>query len=151
MPAKPGKSRYESVTLEPSRGDNAGPDTLAKIKAVAKMISKGKSRLTCLEYIQENYNVGENQAKKYYWAALDYLRLENDDQEAERLRTKLITLLENQIEELNSKESVEARKAAQSAADLIAKLTALYTDKKEVKVQGDVTFEFGTPDNTDEV
>lgn len=151
MPAKPGKSRYDSVTLEPSRGDNAGPDTLAKIKAVAKMISKGKSRLTCLEYIQENYNVGENQAKKYYWAALDYLKLDNDDQEAERLRTKLITLLESQIEELNSKESVEARKAAQSAADLIAKLTALYTDKKEVKVQGDVTFEFGTPDNTDEV
>lgn len=151
MPAKPGKSKYESVTLEPSRGDNAGPDTLAKIKTVAKMISKGKSRLTCLEYIQENYNVGEMQARKYYWAALDYLRIDNDDQEGERLRTKLIALLESQIEDLEQRDSVEARKAAQSAADLIAKLNALYTDKKDIKVSGDVTFEFGTPDNVDEV
>ena len=145
-----GKTKYVGITLE-NKCDGVGQETLAKIKTIAKMISKGKSRLTCLEYIQENFNVGEQQAKKYYWAALDYLKLENDDQEAERLRTKLITLLESQIEDLEQRDSVEARKAAQSAADLIAKLNALYTDKKDIRVSGDVTFEFGTPDNVDEV
>jgi hypothetical protein len=140
---------YEKVKL--SYENNAiTQQTLARIKQVAKMIAKGKSRMTCLEFMVDTYGIKESQAEKYYRATLRYLAAQQQDDGSEAIRTKLVTLLEGQIEELNGRDSVEARKAAQSAADLIAKLNALYTEKKDVTLTGDVTFEFGAPDN-DEV
>lgn len=144
------KQGYKKVKLEPDT-EGITQETLARIKIIAKMIAKGKSRITCIDYICETWNLSEFQANKYYRATLEYLKTEQTDDGSEAIRTKLITLLEKQIEELNERDGVEARKAAQSAADLIAKLNSLYTDKKELKVEGDVTFEFGTPDTGDEV
>ena len=144
------KQGYRKVKLEENT-EGITQETLARIKIIAKMIAKGKARITCIDYIMDTWGVGEAQANKYYRATLDYLAIQHNEDGAEGVRQKLITLLEKQVEELTQRDSVDARKAAQSAADLIAKLNALYTDKKEVKVDGDITFEFGTPDNVNEV
>lgn len=140
------KQGYKKVKLT---NDTEGitQETLSRIKIVAKMIAKGKSRMTCIDYIMDTWGVGDAQASKIYAATLDYLKVEYDEAHADKLRAKLVTLLESQIEELQERDSVEARKVAQSAADLIAKLNALYTDKKDIKLQGDVNFEFGGPDD----
>ena len=144
------KQGYTKVKLDKNT-EGITQETLAKLKIIAKMIAKGKSRLTCIDYIQDTWGYSDTHANRLYATTLQYLKVENDEGEADKMRTKLITLLESQIEDLNARDSVEARKAAQSAADLIAKLNSLYTDKKEVKVEGDITFEFGTPEAQDEV
>lgn len=144
------KQGYRKVKLE-ANTEGITQETLARVKIIARMIAKGKARITCIDYIMKTWGVGEQQANKIYRATLDYLAAEHNEDGAEGIRIKLVNLLEKQIEELAQRNSVDARRAAQSAADLIAKLNSLYTDKKDIKVQGDVSFEFGQPDNVDEV
>jgi len=47
--------------------------SIHRVLELAKMLSKGKSRQTVIEYAMEHYDVTEPQAKRYYAAATRYL------------------------------------------------------------------------------
>lgn len=72
--------------------------TQARVVEVAKGIAKGWSRLTALERIKEMYDVGDDQALKYYASAIKYL-VPDDPEFRQRMINKNIARLENIIEQ----------------------------------------------------
>lgn len=105
------KRGKDITVMEPLQSKNqvAKADTIVKVKLVAKMITKGKTRETCLDYIMENFGVGEAQAVNYYQSALHFLT--PTEEEKERLIDKnfarLETLYEEAYERHNYKECRE--------------------------------------------
>lgn len=57
----------------PSDTHPVTPATEYRVIEVAKMITEGKSKQTCLEHIQEAQGCGLQQARYYYQAALNWL------------------------------------------------------------------------------
>ena len=64
------------------------PETVMKIQDAAKQISKGKSRATVIEYLQNEYGIAYDTARAYYTDAIHYLLPAND----ENFRQELIKI-----------------------------------------------------------
>ena len=90
--------------------------------------------------IAARWNITLPTARKYVSEAIDHLAKEYDETE-EQARQEMIeratTIVEKCIEQQRYSE-------AQKAMDMINKLKGLYTEKKDIKVEGDVeiTFDF---------
>lgn len=101
--------------------------TERRVIDVANMISEGKSRKNVLKYIQENFELGERQAKRYYQAALNWLIPENLEEYRDGLIQANIERLETIIQEGIEKSS-DARRGAdylRAAKDAIAELNRI--------------------------
>lgn len=59
--------------VAPGNAFSTTPATEYRVISVAKMITEGKSKQTCLDYIQDAQGCGLQQARMYYQAALNWL------------------------------------------------------------------------------
>ena len=90
------------------------PATEFRVIEVAKMICDGKSRASCLNYIQESQGVSLYQAKYYYQAALKWLIPSDLDEYKKGLLQANIERLEKIIED-----GIENRKDSRRGADYL--------------------------------
>lgn len=81
------------------KGFQTLPATELRVIEVARMICDGKSKATCLDYIQRAQNVGIQQAKQYYQAALNWLIPSDMDEYKKGLLQANIERLEKIIED----------------------------------------------------
>lgn len=81
------------------KGFQTLPATELRVMEVARMICDGKSKATCLDYIQRAQNVGIQQAKQYYQAALNWLIPEDEDEYKRGLISANMQRLEKIVEE----------------------------------------------------
>ena len=94
---------------------NATPATTTKILQIAKMLSQGKSRQTCVEYAMDKFGVSEVVAGKYYKAAAKYLVPDNLEEYRKGLIQANIERLERIVEEcMEGKQYKIAREAIDS-------------------------------------
>lgn len=101
--------------------------TEKRVIDVADMIAQGKSRQTVLKHIQENFQLGERQAKRYFQAALNWLIPDDLDEYRKGLIQANIERLETVIEEGIAKKD-DARRGAdylRTAKDAIAELNKI--------------------------
>lgn len=73
-----GKRAKTTVSMRPSEEWSAEPQTIMRVDEVAQMISNGKSRQTCQQWIKDTYGVQDRQARAYYSAALRLLIPDED-------------------------------------------------------------------------
>ena len=102
-------------------------ETEWRLMEIAKQISEGKSRKTCLEEIQQNYNVGYAQAKNYYNSALAWLIPDDLDQYQKGLVQANVERLETIIQEGISRKD-DARRGSdylRTAKEAIAELNRM--------------------------
>ena len=103
------------------------PATEFRVMEVAKMICEGNSKQTCLEYIQQAQNVGIQQARMYYQAAINWLIPSDMDEYKKGLLQANIERLEKIIEE-GIKNKNDARRGAdylRTAKDAIGELNKM--------------------------
>lgn len=55
-------------------------ETIKKVEEAAKLISNGKTRATVIEYLQNEYGIAYDTARKYYNDAIHYLLPDNDEE-----------------------------------------------------------------------
>lgn len=107
--SKPIKKKSKAVV----RGlENAEPATVKKIQEAAKMLSKGKSRATIIEWLIDTYGYSPQTAARYYESAVIYLIPDDDEEYRRNLvkanTTRLETIYERAMEERQYKVAREA-------------------------------------------
>ena len=118
------------LTLAPELGTTPSPATVKKMLEVVKKIAKGGNELEILDWIQDTYGVGFNNAKRYYTAALNFLV----PAEPEETRQQSIAVLETRYEELYKKAYDNGQyKTARDILDSLAKLKG-YTGGNSVRI-----------------
>lgn len=103
------------------------PATELRVIEVARMVCEGKSKATCLDYIQRAQNVGIQQAKQYYQAALNWLIPSDMDEYKKGLLQANIERLEKIIEDGITNRN-DARRGAdylRTAKDAISELNKM--------------------------
>ena len=129
------------VSLDPATHPSATPETRVRIIETARKISKGWTRLETVQWVMETYQLSEQSAEKYWNAALSYLAVKATDAEyiakmRERTVATLERIIQTEIDEHRYKE-------ANTSMELMSKLLGYNTTKAEVKVEGDIHFDFG--------
>ena len=109
-----------------------------RVIEVARMICEGKSKQTCLEYVQSAQGCGVQQAKYYYQAALNWLIPTDMDEYKQGLIQANMERLEKIVEECVEKKD-DAKKGAdylRVAKEAIAEMNkALGVGNNRVLVQ----------------
>lgn len=95
------------------------PQSMVRIREIAKKIVAGQTRLNLLDWIEETWEVGESTAEKYYNAAIAYLTPVDEENFKEKLSAKLSARYEQLY-----KDAYEARqyKVAREILDSLSKL-----------------------------
>lgn len=93
-----GKRAKTTVTMRPSEEWSAEPQTIMRVDEIAQMISNGKSRQTCQQWIKDTYGVQDRQARAYYNAALRLLI--PDDSKYDEYRKALIQANIDRLEKI---------------------------------------------------
>lgn len=103
------------------------PETELRVIEVARLICEGKSKQTCLDYIQSSQGVGIVTAKAYYNAALRWLVPDDLDEYKMGLIQANVERLEKIIEYGISKQNDSKRGAdyLRTAKDAIAELNRM--------------------------
>ena len=103
------------------------PETELRVIEVARMICEGKSKQTCLDYIQSSQGVGIGSAKTYYNAALRWLVPDDLDEYKMGLIQANVERLEKIIEDGINKQNDSKRGAdyLRTAKDAIAELNRM--------------------------
>lgn len=115
-----GNSAHPSKVIIPAnfnRTKNAYPETELKVLELAKMVSEGKTRETCLKHIIETKGIKMQQAKQYYDAAIRYLMPDDLDEYKKEILAKNFERLET-IVERGMKDSADLRLAKEAIAEL---------------------------------
>lgn len=120
--------------------ENPTERTKMKIRQVSKMIANFYPKPEIIEYIKETFKVGDESARNYYDAALNYLV--PTDQEEQEQRQQITALI---VDTINDAKINGDRKNALYGADLLNKLNQRYMSKIEAVVTTDneVKFNFG--------
>lgn len=125
-----GKRTKTTVTMRPSQEWSAEPQTIMRVDEVAQMISEGKSRQTCQQWIKDTYGVQDRQARAYYSAALRLLI--PDESKFDEYRKALVQANIDRLEKIIEVciESNDANMLSQ-ARQCIAELNKMFglTDK----------------------
>lgn len=103
------------------------PATETRVLQVAKMITEGKSKQTCLEFVQNAQGCGLQQAKYYYQAALNWLVPDDLDDYKRGLIQANVERLEKIIEECINKKD-DARRGSdylKTAKEAISELNRM--------------------------
>lgn len=86
--------------------------TELKVKEMAKMLARGKSKDTVKDYIVEKYGLSEARVDDLYYEAIKYLLPKDDAKFKEEIITKNVARLDKIVEEtMESKNYKEATKA----------------------------------------
>lgn len=106
---KPVKTKSKAVR----KGlENAEPATIKKIQEAAKLLAKGKSRATIIEWLMDTYGFAPTTAARYYESAVLYILPDDDEQYRQNLikanTTRLETIIERAMEERQYKVAREA-------------------------------------------
>ena len=103
------------------------PATEVRVMEVARMICDGKSKQSCLDYVQSAQGCGLQQAKYYYQAALNWLVPDDMDGYKKGLIQANVERLEKIIEEGIEKRNDGKRGAdyLRTAKDAIAELNKM--------------------------
>lgn len=101
----------KDILLRPSEQWTTKPQTIERIISLAKMLSKGMSRKSAMEWIMTNYGVGDRQARAYYTAALRYLIPDNEEEYKRGLIQANIDRLETIIERTMAEGSADYKSA----------------------------------------
>lgn len=115
-----GNNAHPSKVIIPAnfnRTQNAYPETELKVLELAKMVSEGKTRETCLKHIMETKNIKMQQARQYYDAAIRYLMPDDLDEYKKEILAKNFERLET-IVERGMKDSADLRLAKEAIAEL---------------------------------
>ena len=121
----PGKHRRMEVCGNDAKITT--PQTEWRVMEIARKITEGQSRQTCLDFIQESYSLSRQQAQKYYNAALNWLVPEDLDEYKKGLLQANIERLEKIIQEGIDNHN-DARRGAdylRTAKDAIAELNKM--------------------------
>lgn len=120
--------------------ENPTERTKMKIRQVSKMIANFYPKPEIIEYIKATFKVGDESARNYYDAALNYLV--PTDQEEQEQRQQITALI---VDTINDAKINGDRKNALYGADLLNKLNQRYMSKIEAVVTTDneVKFNFG--------
>ena len=107
--------------------------TVGRTLELAKMLSKGKSRQTVIDYAMSTYQINETQAKRYYSAATKYLLPEDMDE----FRKGLIQANMERLEHIIEKCMEQGQwKVAREAIDSLNKMFGV-TGGVQVGIQTD--------------
>ena len=86
--------------------------TELKVKEIARMLSKGKSKTTILDSIQEKYGLSQARVLDLYYEAVKFLLPKDEQKFKEEIITKNVERLDRIVEEtMESKNYKEATKA----------------------------------------
>lgn len=107
----------KGITLNSTNGSVPEELTMLRINEVAKLISKGKSRATCIEYIMNTYDLAYNTAKNYYVTAIKSLYRLDDDVRKGLIQAN-IDRLEKIIESCIEGNSAEKKVARECITEL---------------------------------
>lgn len=112
------RERKSGLVLANSKDNpQSTPATEAKIMEVAKMISEGNTRETCIKYVMESKGVNHRQGEQYYASAMRYLIPDDMDGYKEEVIAKNFERLEK-IVERGMKNSADLRLAKEAIAEL---------------------------------
>jgi len=116
--------------------------TVSRVLELAKMLTKGKSRQSVIEYAMSHYNIDEVQAKRYYSAASKYLIPEDMDEFRRGLIQTNMDRLETIIERCME---TGQYKVARDAIDSLNKMFGINGSGVQIGIQTD------TENNTQQV
>lgn len=115
------------------RGAKPTAASIHRVLELAKMLAKGKSRQSIMEYAMTHYDINEAQAKRYYAAAARYLIPEDLDEFKKGLIQANMERLETIIEECMARGQY---KVARDAIDSLNKMFGV-TGGVQVGIQTD--------------
>lgn len=130
------------TVLDPRRNGGATPETKLRISQVAQKISKGWTKFETIKWMEEEWNIGDNSANKYWNAALAMLaKAANDSEYVEEMRKKAIATLDRAIQEEIAQNK---HRELNTSLELMAKLMGYsQPTKMEIKADSTVKFSFG--------
>jgi hypothetical protein len=115
------------------RGATPTAASVHRVIEIAKMLSKGKSRQSVIDYAMSTYQINETQAKRYYSAATKYLLPEDMDE----FRKGLIQANMERLEHIIEKCMEQGQwKVAREAIDSLNKMFGV-TGGVQVGIQTD--------------
>lgn len=130
------------TTLDPRRNGGATPETKLRISQVAEKISKGWTKFEATRWMEEEWDIGDNSANKYWNAALATLaKNANDSEYVEEMRQKAIATLDRAIQEEIAQNK---HRELNTSIELMAKLMGYsQPTKMEIKSDSTIRFSFG--------
>lgn len=88
--------------------------TVQRVMQIAERVSKGESRMGLQRWMQENWQIGDRQARAYYMAAVRYLIPDDEDEYKKGLiqanLNRLEEIVENTMTGRNYKDAISAIK-----------------------------------------
>jgi hypothetical protein len=88
--------------------------TVQRVMDIAERVSKGESRMGLQRWMQENWQIGDRQARAYYMAAVRYLIPDDEDEYKKGLiqanLNRLEEIVENTMTGRNYKDAISAIK-----------------------------------------
>ena len=137
---KPDRTKYglpnaDQITFRPNDRFAATPDTIRKIGLVANKIQAGEKRSDIQNWIMENFEVGDRQARQYYGAAMRLLIPTEEEFGDYKLAMVQVNLgrIEKIIDNTIDGDSSD-KKVALDAIKEINKIIGAYQDKTTVMV-----------------
>lgn len=115
-------ARPTDRNLQLVNGSKMTPETANRVRDCARLIAKGKTRATILEYLQEHYGLARTSCPRYYQLALRYLDPEDCEGARKDIINKNTARLETIIEECMA---AGDEKHLRLAKDAIAELNKL--------------------------
>lgn len=95
--SKAKKTEKQVVTIESSKRATL-PTQTKVIELAREIVEHGYGRQAGIKYAKEHFNVKEDQAERYYYAAINYLRPDNADEYREALIARNFGVLENMLQ-----------------------------------------------------
>ena len=125
-----------TIPLEPRKGDEVVQidKTKAIVEAVAKEISEnGLPYRDSLKWIAKNFNMAETTARRYYAAAMKYLRPEDPEKYREGLIDRNFAILESMLQKALKKGDL---KNANAIINTLNKMVGIGGNRVEIKDNG---------------
>lgn len=92
------KNKDEDIMLRPSQEWKAEPATVQRVQEIARRMSEGESRMRLENWMMENWEIGDRQARAYYSAAARYLIPDDEDDYKKGLIQANLNRLEDIVE-----------------------------------------------------
>lgn len=131
---KKAKGEKESgICLKPDLTRGCTKLTETRVRELAKMLTKGKSGESIIDYCCKTYNIMPSQAKQYYFAALNYLKPKDENEFRNGLIATNMKRLETIIEKVMSEDKQNLKLAKEAISELNKMLGV--GDKTAVAIQ----------------
>lgn len=135
-----GSIMTNDVALEPGK-HTSNPETKLRIAKTAEKIAAGWTKFEVRNWVEKTYKVNETSSNRYWNAALAQLCQDANDQDyIEEMRKNTISILTRAVQ---SEIAAGRYKEMNGSLELLSKLLGYNIAKSEVKVDGDIKFNFG--------